>query len=368
MATITPSARTLTPPGTGAVAVVEVHLSEAVDPATAFAAFSADPQRHLSEVSIGRIVYGRWNQEDVIIVRTAINRWEIQCHGGAAATQQILADLKSAGVTESGSVLCERSTHEELQSVIEQTVIRCRTRQTAALALAQADGRLQRLHEQLLSLDEQIRRHASEVAQRWQSAAIHLTTPWVVALAGPPNVGKSSLLNAIAGLQRAIVSSVPGTTRDRVETEMFLNGWPFLLVDTAGIRSAPDSELEAIGIQRSLEAIKASDVVCLIADATDPTSVDAALLSGLSKSRVPTFILWNKCDLMEPEWSLEPPQIASGSVSEHFLVSALTGVGLAEFLQRLLDVVLPEKPDLRTILPLVSMQNADSGRPGPRYE
>jgi tRNA modification GTPase len=366
MATTTSFARALTPPGTGAVAVIEVLLDDSVSPATAFAAFSADPQRQLTQVPLGRIVYGRWNQEEVIIVRTASNHWEIQCHGGAAATQQILTDLRSAGIAESGSSLGERSTTAALQGVIEQTVIRCRTRQTAALALAQADGRLQRLHEQLHSPDERIRQRASEIVQRWRSVAIHLTKPWIVALAGPPNVGKSSLLNAIAGLQRAIVSSVPGTTRDRVETEVFLDGWPFLFVDTAGIRNTPDSELEALGIQRSLEAIQSCDVVCLIADATDPQSIDTDLLARLSDSSVPAFVLWNKCDLLPLEQSFETPVTVAESASEQYRVSALMGVGLAEFLQRLLDVVLPEKPDLLTTLPLISMENADSGRPGPR--
>jgi small GTP-binding protein len=368
MATTTSSARALTPPGTGAVAVVEVQLDESADPAAAFAAFSADPPRQLTQVPLGRIVYGRWNQEDVIIVRTANNRWEIQCHGGVAATQQILTDLRSAELVEPESSRYERSTTEELQWVVEQTVIRCRTRKTAALALAQADGRLRRLQEHLQCADEQIRRQASDVVQKWRSVADHLTTPWVVALAGRPNVGKSSLLNAIAGLQRAIVSSIPGTTRDRVETEVFLDGWPFLFVDTAGIRSSPDSELEAIGIQRTLETIDACDVVCLIADATTPTSVDSDLLIRLSNSSVPTLILWNKCDLVTLDPSRESPKNTWGSEFEQFRVSALTGTGLAEFLQRLLEVVLPEKPDLKTTLPLVSMQNADTGMPGPRSE
>jgi tRNA modification GTPase len=368
MVAITSSARTLTPPGTGAVAVIEVLLDDSVSPAIAFAAFSADPQRHLAQVPIGRIVYGRWNREDVILVRTANNHWEIQCHGGAVASQQILTDLQSAGIVESGSSLGERLTIGELQWLIEQTVIRCRTRQTATLAVAQSDGRLQRLHEQLQSPDERIQRQASEVVQKWRLVATHLTKPWVVALAGPPNVGKSSLLNAIAGLQRAIVSSVPGTTRDRVETEVFLDGWPFRLVDTAGIRNTPDSELEVLGIQRSLEAIKECDVVCLVVDATDPQFVDTDRVTRLTDSSIPTFVLWNKCDLVTVGQSFETPPDISGFVCEQFRVSALTGMGLAEFLQRLLDVVLPEKPDLQTSLPLVPMQNTDSGRPGPRSE
>ena len=94
----------------------------------------------------------------------------------------------------------------------------------------------------------------------------HLTTPWRVVLAGPPNVGKSSLKNALVGYQRAIVCDLPGTTRDVVATTTAIDGWPIQLADTAGLRDAAD-ELEAAGVARAARALAAADLVVLVDEA-----------------------------------------------------------------------------------------------------
>ena len=96
---------------------------------------------------------------------------------------------------------------------------------------------------------------------------LHLTTPWRVVLAGPPNVGKSSLINALAGYERAIVSPVPGTTRDVVTLTTAIDGWPVELADTAGLR-ATDDELESAGVRLAEAALASADLVIVVRDAT----------------------------------------------------------------------------------------------------
>ena len=164
-----------------------------------------------------------------------------------------------------------------------------------------------------------------------------------VAILGEVNVGKSSLLNALAQDARAIVAAVPGTTRDIVQTEVTLDGVAFLLSDTAGLRVSNDP-IEAEGMRRSRQAAATADLILHVVDATR-----AALPPALSASfpeAVPVLTVHNKSDLL-PRLSMEdlgspPPHIASGSTPRPTTaagktwshppvsVSALTGDGLPD--------------------------------------
>ena len=95
-----------------------------------------------------------------------------------------------------------------------------------------------------------------------------------VAIVGPPNAGKSSLLNALVGHDRAIVSSIAGTTRDYLEESVTVDGVVFCLVDTAGIRDAPSDEVEATGIARSRQVLQRADVAMLVLDVRDPAAAE----------------------------------------------------------------------------------------------
>jgi tRNA modification GTPase len=119
---------------------------------------------------------------------------------------------------------------------------------------------------------------------------------------GEPNVGKSSLLNRLSGFERAIVSSVAGTTRDTIEETINLHGIPLRLVDTAGVREAGDA-IEAEGIQRTVRQIEAADLLLEIADASTPRPVEAVF----PKSSAKHLLVLNKSDLGEhPSWSGVP--------------------------------------------------------------
>ena len=118
-----------------------------------------------------------------------------------------------------------------------------------------------------------------EIIQHLDDAAIgeRLRTGIEVAIVGPPNAGKSSLLNALAGRDAAIVSEVAGTTRDVVEVRMDLAGLPVTLSDTAGLRDASE-DIEAEGIRRARERLARADIRVIVFDAEDPLLEDGKLL------------------------------------------------------------------------------------------
>jgi tRNA modification GTPase len=127
-----------------------------------------------------------------------------------------------------------------------------------------------------------------------------------VAIIGKPNVGKSSLLNALLNFDRAIVSEIAGTTRDTIEEQVKIGTHLIRMVDTAGIREASD-EIERIGIERSLEAIKESDIVVALFDASreaDDEDAEIARLIELAQKSKEVIIIKNKIDL-DQKFSLE---------------------------------------------------------------
>jgi tRNA modification GTPase len=145
-----------------------------------------------------------------------------------------------------------------------------------------------------------------------------------VVLAGAPNVGKSSLLNALARRDVAIVSDEPGTTRDVLEVKLELVGLPVVLSDTAGIRAAA-GKVEEEGIRRALERMRAADLVLWLLDASDPASAPPAHL-GVRADRL--LIIHNKADL---RYGSTLPAPTADALS----ISALKGLGLEPLIERL---------------------------------
>lgn len=155
-----------------------------------------------------------------------------------------------------------------------------------------------------------------------------------VAIVGRPNVGKSSLMNALLGSNRAIVTAQAGTTRDVIDEKLSMRGVPVRLIDTAGIRSASD-EAERIGVDRARDELGLADVVCVVLDAScGLTAEDEALLEETNgKTRI---ILLNKSDLPQ---KLE--ERFDGAIS----ISAKTGDGLDELRDAILELAAPERSD-----------------------
>jgi tRNA modification GTPase len=154
-----------------------------------------------------------------------------------------------------------------------------------------------------------------------------------VVLVGSPNVGKSSILNSLLGFSRALVSEIPGTTRDTVEGELFFNGHRFAFVDTAGIRLTED-EVESAGIERSLDEIKKSDFVVMVeACGERPVAPDPEMIGQMELKKVIRVV--NKLDLLSDQEKVHQ----SGANQDFLFLSTKTGEGVSELLQRLCDSV-----------------------------
>jgi len=152
-----------------------------------------------------------------------------------------------------------------------------------------------------------------------------------VVLVGSPNVGKSSLLNALAGSDVAIVTAVPGTTRDRIVQNIEIDGVPLVVVDTAGLRETAD-EVERLGMARTLEAVAQADVIVHLVDATRPAADEEVLKQVTAHARraVPVLTVLNKIDLTGAPAGMQDGQIA---------LSAKTGAGLDALRSELLRLV-----------------------------
>lgn len=181
----------------------------------------------------------------------------------------------------------------------------------------QAAAQLQNINNEL----QQLRLHAKQ--GQVMRDGLH------VVLAGQPNVGKSSLLNALAGDDIAIVTDIAGTTRDRVTQLIHIEGIPIHIVDTAGLRETSDT-VESIGIERSWQEIAKANVILHLLDARQPDdNSDQDIMAKLPKN-TPTLLVFNKCDLL--------PESPVNDNENHLHISAQTGQGLESLRQRLLQI------------------------------
>ena len=313
---------------------------------------AVDGQRRLDEVLLLLMRAPRsFTGEDVV---------EIHCHGGVMAVQQVMERvLEHPGVRRAlpgefsqRAVLNGRLDLTQAEAVSE--LVSARSRRAADLAMAGLDGGIQaritvlreRLLDQLTELEARVDFEddlppldGTALLNELQAVRAELLALVAdgergdalrhglrVALVGRPNVGKSSLLNRLSRRERAIVTELPGTTRDLLESEIVLDGVPITLMDTAGIRATNDA-VEQLGIARSEEALISADVVVLIVDGhAGWTETDAQLLARIPND-VPRVVVANKSDLDGPP--------LPGLVDVQF--SALNGAGEDAFVQVLLE-------------------------------
>jgi tRNA modification GTPase len=322
----------LTPTGRGAVAVISVIGPSAIQYVEQFFQPKVPPQ--FSDRPLGRIVYGRWGNEpaeDVIACRLAQSQVEVHCHGGSAAAQRIVDDLTSAGAKrQTWTDWIDRHETSPLRAAARTALAHAVTQRTAAILLDQYHGSLESsLRQTLAHLDaSDPQAAAAELTQLLSLAplGLHLTQPWRVVIAGPPNVGKSSLLNAFLGYRRAIVFDQPGTTRDVVTATTALNGWPVQMSDTAGWRTSGDP-LEAAGAHLAEQQAKAADCLLLVFDASQPWSDAHQHLVDMWPQAI---VVGNKCDL--PRNPSHPATL---------FTSALKGEGIELLLEKIAAQLVP---------------------------
>ena len=149
-----------------------------------------------------------------------------------------------------------------------------------------------------------------------------------VVLAGEPNVGKSSLLNALSGEDIAIVTEIAGTTRDKVSQQLLLQGVPMTVTDTAGLRDTQD-RIEALGIERTWAEIRRADVILHLLDARSPLTVLDAQIDAARARKSVVLQVFNKVDLLD-----QSPALPEGALA----ISAKQGAGLDQLRERLLQL------------------------------
>jgi tRNA modification GTPase len=170
---------------------------------------------------------------------------------------------------------------------------------------------------------------------RYSPVGRHLTEPWRVVIAGAPNVGKSTLANALAGYPRSVVAATPGTTRDVVTTRLAIDGWPVELADTAGLRRGTE-ELERLGIDRAEAAAVRADVCLWVLDST-------AIPVWPEEPWPSLRLVVNKIDL--------PAAAGFRAPAGALRVSAKTGEGLDDLTAVLANWLVPDPPPAGAAVP-----------------
>ncbi|MEW6291067.1 MAG: tRNA uridine-5-carboxymethylaminomethyl(34) synthesis GTPase MnmE [Thermodesulfobacteriota bacterium] len=329
-----------TPPGPGGIGIIRISGSQALPILTTL----FTPQRQPCEFRSHRLYYGwikdpQTNQpiDEVMAVfmqapktYTREDIVEIQCHGSYLVLQDILGRVIALGATlaEPGeftkrAFLNGRIDLTQAEAVIE--LLQAKTREGAGMAMSQLQGRLgavlSSIRTALISLraiievaidfpeDDVEIINAQAMGEKLESDILTPLRELIksatqgkiyrdgisVIILGHPNVGKSSLLNALLREERAIVTAIPGTTRDTIEECIDIKGMPVRIIDTAGIRDNAE-EVEEMGIVRARQKLAAADVVLLIVDGTQlPGAADTRLYESAGGKKI--LLVVNKIDL-----------------------------------------------------------------------
>jgi len=350
-----PTCCLLTNSGRGAVAVVGIagpidRLTQVVDPL--FKPVGSRSFQTLVQQTEQVIFYGQWKStaEDLVVVKTKFGL-EIHCHGGDAASAAIVDDLVHSGC-ESVQQQAWRLLHcDRWQAETETAICAATTTRTAGLLLKALQNQTTALAELSAKIaGQQIPAAVADIehALSWADFGISLTTPRSVVFCGHPNVGKSSLVNAIAGFQRAIVNSQAGTTRDVLSQSTAIDGWPIELKDTAGLRVSED-RVEALGIEKAKQEIARSQIRCLVFSCEDnDLTVHRELLQSLN----PQLVVFNKSDLV-PNFQVPTELDFAGPVQ---VVSATDQAGLKSLVSQIADVLAPKLPADKDWFPVSTWQ------------
>lgn len=358
-----------TAPGVGAVAIVRLSGPAAIEILrTIWRPITGVTEVESRRVYLGEVIDAdtgaRLDRALAFVMRaphslTGEDVSELQIHGGPYLVRRItrLAVAHGARMAEAGefsrrSFLNGRVDLTEAEAIAD--LVAARGESSLQQALAQLSGALAEkvrglrtkviavrahLEAEIDFSDEDIglpsrRQIADEIETlRGDIAALHASFARGrlaregarAAIIGKPNVGKSSLLNLLLGIDRAIVTSIPGTTRDVIEDALEVGGFPMTVLDTAGLREGRD-EVERLGIERTRNSAQEADLLIAVFDSSRGFDLEDAAIVGLCRGRAGVALL-NKSDLSA--------QISAGALRDHGLtmpilsISALTGDGIA---------------------------------------
>lgn len=370
-----------TPLGESGIGVIRISGSKAYDVGDAiFQSKSSLPlaQRRDRSIQYGLIVDddGKAVDEVILLIMkgprsyTAEDVLEIQCHGGRQSLSEILglvlrhgARLANPGEFTQRAFVNGRIDLAQAEAVMD--VIQAKSAQGLTSAVSQLEGRLSRVvGDMRLHLTDFITRlevtvdypeedleeievpdiagAIREMEQRLDAMLAEsksgrmMRDGVMAAIAGTPNAGKSSLLNRFLETERAIVTDVPGTTRDVIEEWITIQGVPICLVDTAGIRSTDDT-VEQIGVRRAKEYMDRADIILVVVDQSRPLQEEDRQILETARGRQALIVL-NKEDLQ--------PAFATEELQSYGLlllsISASTGAGMGELKDAMLSLALQQ--------------------------
>lgn len=334
-----------TPPGEGGVAIIRISGNEALDIAEKI--YSGPVKKYLTHTAHYGKIYNEKREvvDDVLLLvmlgkksYTGEDTVEIHCHGGSLVTRRVMEVVLKAGARPAqpgeftyraflnGKLdLAQAEAVQELISAKNEHALQAAEGQlrgslsdkirgfqeglteTAAILEAWIDFPEEGLEfatlEEICESIEKVVQPMHRLRETFHDGKI-LHDGITMCLVGAPNVGKSSLMNALLDKERAIVSPVAGTTRDILEDHLRINGLNFRLMDTAGIRKA-DEEIEMEGIRRTQKAMEEADLILLVLDGSRSlTEEDWQLIDNVPQRK--TIAIWNKNDLPKRELNSLP--------------------------------------------------------------
>ncbi|MCL1834681.1 MAG: tRNA uridine-5-carboxymethylaminomethyl(34) synthesis GTPase MnmE [Oscillospiraceae bacterium] len=358
--------------GVSAIGIIRISGAKAIEYAASV--FHAVDGTALEEAEDKRVYYGRLTGADGELLDlclcfvsraprsyTGEDTAELQCHGSPIALTGVLRALFALGARQAEpgefskrAFLNGRIDITQAEAIVD--LIEAETPAAARNAAGQLNGaissRLERMYKDILDVmahfhaaidypDEDIDEFEMQVyiymlqdardelefmlSTHERGKILREGVP--TAIVGRPNTGKSSLLNALVGYDRAIVTQTPGTTRDTIEEKIVIGGVPLRITDTAGIRKTADT-VEMLGVERSLSALRGAGLVILVLDGSQPLADEDYEIARAIPRETPVVIAVNKSDL--------PPALNPGDISSlgsapgtaSCRISALTGEGV----------------------------------------
>ncbi|HEY8443531.1 MAG TPA: tRNA uridine-5-carboxymethylaminomethyl(34) synthesis GTPase MnmE [Clostridia bacterium] len=358
-----------TPIGTGGISIIRMSGAEALEIAKKiFSPFHTKWEEiEPRKMYLGKVKTKNFSDQSLFVYFKAPNSYtgedlvEFHLHGGYALTMGVLNECieKGARVAEPGEFtkrgfLNGKISLSSAEGVIEMINAQSEAQVNAGYKLlegalnrqcskmqdeitdiiAELEAAIDYPEEDLetMALDEAKRRaqkfiEALQKLKDTQNTARFVKDGIKVAIAGKPNVGKSSLLNALIQYDRAIVTDIPGTTRDTIDEAYSYKGVNFIITDTAGLREADDS-VEKLGIERSYKSIKSADVVLFLIDNTY-SDEDKELLKSIDKKNI--IIVKNKADISDSKDNAD------------ILISAKSGQGIEELKEKIYNMFIDRK-------------------------